>query len=65
MRRIASDIDSTFDDGIVKTVDTNFHVDDCSKSVENSELGKQVVKNVTGLLHRGGFRMKKWVPVVW
>ena len=61
LKKTAKDFRSDFDAQTVDTVNRNFYVDDCLKSVatvpEASRLGNQLVQ----LLAKGGFHLTKWI----
>jgi len=61
LRHVALDNQREFSSDTVNTVLRNFYVDDCLKSVENEEQAGCLVKELTELLSRGGFRLAKWV----
>jgi hypothetical protein len=49
-------------DGIVAdTVNRNFYVDDCLKSVSSEEEAIALVEDLTTVLKKGGFKLTKWV----
>ncbi|XP_068741689.1 uncharacterized protein [Montipora capricornis] len=45
---------------VTYTVDCNMYVDDLIKSVDTEEDAIILVKNLRGLLERGGFHLIKW-----
>ena len=49
-----------FDSHVINTLERNFYVDDCLKSVENEETGISLATNLYELLQKGGFRLTKW-----
>ena len=51
----------SFPPGIVRIVRRNLYVDDCLKSLKTAQEAKTVVKELTELLSRGGFRLTKWI----
>ena len=61
LNRTANDNHHSFDADVVNTVKKNFYVDDCLKSVSDSDQGKHIVTNLKQLLQNGGFRIAKWV----
>ena len=61
LRKTADDNKANFDPQIVRTVDRNFYVDDCLKSVKSEHDAIYLVKNLTELLKKGGFRLTKWL----
>jgi len=61
LRRTADDNKHLFSDEAVSTVRKNFYVDDCLKSVASSEQASYLVKELTEMLAKGGFRLTKWL----
>ena len=59
--KTAEDNQNEFPAGVVRIVRRNFYVDDCLKSLKTSQEAKRVVKELTELLSRGGFRLTKWI----
>ena len=45
----------------IDTVNRNFYVDDCVKSVATTEEAVRLVEDLPALLRRGGFRLTKWI----
>ena len=45
----------------IDTVNRNFYVDDCVKSVATTEEAVRLVEQLPELLSRGGFRLTKWI----
>lgn len=60
LRKTAKDNKDEFPEEIIKTVERNFYVDDCFKSVKSSELAVSLVNDLCDLLSKGGFRLTKW-----
>ena len=63
LRKTAEDefpSNSRIPEEIIKTVERNFYVDDCLKSVKSSELAVSLVNDLCDLLAKGGFRFTKW-----
>ena len=58
---VADDNASSFSQAAVDTVKRNFYVDDCLKSVSNTEQAIELVKQLCELLACGGFRLTKWL----
>ena len=50
-----------FGDDVINSVRQNFYVDDFLKSVSSPNEAKQLIKQITSLLTRGGFRLTKWL----
>ena len=61
LRKTAEDNKASFDPETVRTVERNFYVDDCLKSVASEESATLLVKDLTELLSKGGFRLTKWL----
>ena len=61
LQRTASENDQDFDADIVKTVQRNFYVDDCLKSVDTTDKAVEVARKTRELLARGGFNLTKWI----
>ena len=60
LRKTAEDNKDEFPEDIIKTVERNFYVDDCLKSVKSSEQAVSLVNDLCDLLAKGGFRLTKW-----
>ncbi|CAH8633785.1 unnamed protein product [Schistosoma guineensis] len=50
-----------YDGYVVDAVKNNFYVDDCLVSFPTCDQAKSFVKQISELLCRGGFKLKKWV----
>ena len=61
LRNTASDNRQEFKLETANTVERNFYVDDCLKSVESDQAAIRLVRELTELLKKGGFRLTKWV----
>ena len=61
LRKTAEDNKASFDPETVHTVERNFYVDDCLKSVASEESAILLVKDLTELLSKGSFRLTKWL----
>lgn len=61
LRKTAIDNKGCFSDEVINTVLRNFYVDDCLKSVGNTNDAVNLVSDLQALLLRGGFRIAKWV----
>lgn len=59
--KTAEDNQNDFLAGIFRIIRRNFYVDDCLKSLKTPQEAKTVVKELTELLSRGGFRLTKWI----
>ena len=61
LKRTASDNKARFSPEAVETVERNFYVEDCLKSVESEEIAIHLVTELSQLLKRGGFWLAKWL----
>ena len=61
LKKTANDNKNGFDVQTIDTVNRNFYVDDCLKSVPVAEEAIKLVDQLPRLLARGGFHLKKWV----
>ena len=61
LRQTAKDHVGNFEADVISTVQSNFYVDDCLKSVDNEEEAIDLAKQLMELLKLGGFRLTKWV----
>ena len=61
LRRCASDNYELYDPQTIKTVNNNFYVDDCLKSVPDECQAVRLARDLTDLLRRGGFHLTKWI----
>lgn len=61
LRKTTDNNEACFEPEIVNTVKRNFYVDDCLKSVKSEQVAIHLVKDLTGLLKKGGFRLTKWL----
>jgi len=61
LRRVATDNQSDFNAETIDTVNKNFYVDDCLKSVPSTEEAIKLASELRALLSRGGFNLTKWV----
>ena len=61
LKRTAEDNKAHFHPEIVATINSNFYVDDCLKSMPSEQDALQLVKNLTNACHLGGFHLTKWV----
>ena len=60
LKRTAEDNRENFDAETINTLERNFYVDDCLKSVEDEETSINLASNLYELLQKGGFRLTKW-----
>ena len=61
LKKCAKDNAEAFDSETISTVNRNFYVDDCLKSVASLDKAVKLVGELRELLSRGGFRLTKWV----
>ncbi len=61
LKRVAKDHKAEFDDETIRTVNKNFYVDDCLKSVGSNEKAIRLANQSRNLLAMGGSRLTKWI----
>ena len=61
VRKTAQDQSGDFSPEVISTVLKNFYVDDCLKFVVFSSVARNLRKELSELLSRGGFRLSKWL----
>ena len=61
LKQVVKDYGELYDTETAFTVNNNFYVDDCLKSVRTEAEAEKLVKEVVELLARGGFRLTKWL----
>ncbi|KAL9984440.1 hypothetical protein ACROYT_G006731 [Oculina patagonica] len=61
LKKTAADNQVEFDAETVDTVNRNFYVDDCLKSVPSTDKAVRLSGQLRELLSRGGFRLTKWI----
>ena len=61
MRQHAENSKQEFGPDVVETVLHNFYVDDCLKSLPDTEAAVNHVSSLDNLMKKGGFRLTKWV----
>ena len=61
LKRTAEDNKHLFDKETIDTVNRNFYVDDCLRSVVNVPQALRLVEQLRELLARGGFHLTKWI----
>ena len=61
MKRTIEDNAEMFQPEVAKTVERNFYVDDCLKSVTSEKEAIELATNLQSLLKEGGFRLTKWI----
>ncbi len=61
LKRVAKDHKAEFDDETIQTVNKNFYVDDCLKSVGLNEKAIRLANQLRNLLVMGGIQLTKWI----
>jgi len=61
LRKAAEDSKDDYDELTVETVNDNFYVDDCLKSVPTVDEGIKLANDLTSLLSKKGFKLTKWM----
>ena len=61
LKKTADDNASHFNDQAIETVQRNFYVDDCLKSVREEDEAIKLAKDLRELLALGGFNLTKWL----
>lgn len=61
LKKTAADNRADFSSKAVRTVEQNFYMDDCFKSVDSEEDAIHLSSELSQLLKRGGFRLTKWL----
>lgn len=61
LRKVVQDNCTDFDEETLKTVTSNFYVDDCLKSLWTTEQAINLAHQLKLLLLRGGFNLTKWI----
>ena len=61
LKKTAADNAAHFDDRTIETVQRNFYVDDCLKSVSNEDDAVKLSAELRSLLALGGFNLTKWL----
>ena len=59
LRKTAEDHQNEYDRDVIDTVQKNFYVDDCLKSVKTKEAAIKLIEDLRQLLKEGGFRLTK------
>ncbi len=60
-RKTAEDNQHSIDLEVIDTVNKNFYMDDCLKSLPSEEEAIQMAKDLPPLCHKGGFHLTQWV----
>ena len=61
LKKTPKDNEADFNHQVIETVEQNFYVDDCLKSVSNEEDAVDLAKQLRELLAQGGFKLTKWL----
>lgn len=61
LKKTAKDSEADFEPQVVETVERNFYVDDCLKSVSEEYEAVKLAKQLREILARGGFKLTKWL----
>ncbi|XP_045210548.2 uncharacterized protein LOC123561953 [Mercenaria mercenaria] len=61
LKKTASDNADKFEAEVISTVDRNFYVDDCLKSVPSVKEAVNLAADLQSLMRLGGFRLAKWI----
>ena len=61
LKKTAKDNEADFGPEVIETVERNFYVDDCLKSVREEEEAVILARKLRELLARGGFKLTKWL----
>ena len=61
LQKTAEDNKFNYDPEVIKTVNNNFYVDDCLKSVSTTTDAIRQAKELRELMSEGGFKLTKWI----
>ena len=61
LKTTAKDNRKDYDQATIQTVEENFYVDDCLRSVASEDEAIRLVDQLSLLLKKGGFRLTKWM----
>ena len=61
LKKKAKDNEEDFSPNVIETVERNFYVDDCLKSVREEDEAVDHARQLRELLARGGFKLTKWL----
>lgn len=61
LKKTAQDNEADFNPETIQTVERNFYVDDCLKSVPTEDAAVTLADQLRELLTRGGFKLTKWL----
>ena len=61
LKKTAKDNEADFNTKVIETVERNFYVDDCLKSVRKEDDAIDLARKLRELLARGGFKLTKWL----
>jgi hypothetical protein len=61
LKRTAEDNRSKYSDEVIRTVERNFYVDDCLRSIKDEAEAISLIAQLRELLATGGFKLTKWI----
>ncbi len=61
LRKTAEDSQNSFSADVIDTVNRNFYMDDCLKSLPSEKEAIKMVKDLTAVCQKGGFHLTKWI----
>ena len=61
LHQAAADYSPEFEPYVMSAVEKNFYVDSCLLSVPTRIMGIKMVKDLSSLLSKAGFRLTKWI----
>ena len=61
LRKTATENKHCFPEAVIDTVERNFYVDDCLKSLSSEAAAITHIHDLQALLSRGGFKLTKWI----
>ena len=61
LRQVAEDNSFKYDEEVIETINSNFYVDDCLKSVATVEQAIKLIRDLRDACTKGGFSLTKWV----
>ena len=64
LRKTVEDNKHKFDPEAMETIERNFYVDDCLKSVQSKDGAIGLPDELSKCLAKGGFRLTKWLSTL-
>ena len=61
LRKTAEDNQNSFPAEVIDTINSNFYMDDCLRSLPSEEEAVKLVKDLTAVCLKGGFHLTKWI----